>query len=96
MLAQYGYGDGSGSYFIAIDTDTCNGCGACVTACPAEVFQVLDEDPNDPMTDEPVAVVRHDKKNKLTYECGPCKPASSRPPLPCVAACQAGAIGHSW
>ncbi len=96
MRAQYGYSDGSGSYFITIDTDECSGCGDCVTACPADVFEVVDEDPNDPMNDRPVAVVREDKKKKLTYECGPCKPARERPPLPCVATCKGAAIAHSW
>ena len=45
---------------------------------------------------QPVAVVVADKKKKLKYECGACKPASDRPPLPCVEACKAEAISHSW
>jgi ferredoxin len=44
MLANYGYMDASGDFFITIDTDKCNGCGDCVTACPADVFAVLDEE----------------------------------------------------
>ena len=95
MLANYGYKDASGDYFITIDTDKCDGCGDCVSACPVDIFGVMDEDPNDPMRDEPVAVVATGKK-KLKYECGPCKPPSDRPPLPCVAACKAEAISHSW
>ena len=31
MIANYGYKDGSGDWFISIDTDRCNGCGKC---CP--------------------------------------------------------------
>lgn len=96
MLANYGYKDGSGDYFITIDTDLCNGCGDCVTACPADIFLVLDEDPNDPLREDPVAIVSGEKKKKLKYECNPCKPTKDRQPLPCVTACKSGAISHSW
>ena len=96
MLANYGYIDGSGSYFISIDTDKCDGCGNCVTVCPAGIFEVLDEDPNDPLRDGPVAAVVGDKKKKLKYECGPCKPVNGTPKLACIEACKARAISHSW
>ena len=96
MLANYGYKDASGDYFITIDTDKCDGCGDCNSACPAQVFAVVDEDPNDPMSDRRLATADGPGKKKLKYECGPCKPPSNRPPLPCVEACKAGAISHSW
>ena len=96
MLANYGYQDGSGEYFITIDTEKCNGCGDCEGTCPAKVFEVVEEDPNDPMREEPVVVVAPDKRRKLKYECNPCKPSINRSPLPCVQACKAGAISHSW
>ena len=80
-MANYGYKDASGTYFIAIDTEKCDGCGDCATSCPADVFEVMDEDPNDPMRDEPVAVVMSEKQKRLKYECSPCKP-DSNPPLP--------------
>ena len=95
MIANYGYSDGSGDFFISIDTDKCDGCGACVEACPADVF-FTGEDPNDPFRDEPVASVKDEQRKKIKYACGPCKPVSDRPPLPCTAACEPGAIGHSW
>ena len=43
MLANYGYKDGSGEYFITIDTDKCNGCNACVEACPNNVLEAAEE-----------------------------------------------------
>jgi Fe-S-cluster-containing hydrogenase component 2 len=96
MLAHYGYKDASGDFFITIETDRCNGCGDCVPICPANIFEVLYEDPNDPVRDTPVAVVKDEKRKKLKYGCNPCKPSVARPPLPCAAACKTEAITHSW
>ncbi len=94
MLANYGYKDGSGGFFISIDTDKCNGCEACVKACPAGVL-VVAEDENDPMNDQPVAAVTKEQRKKIKYACEPCKPSGGKPPLPCVASCEPGAIVHS-
>lgn len=95
MLAHYGYKDGSGEYFVAIDTDKCNGCGACVTACPVGLFEVI-ANPFNPLAGNPIAVVKEDHRKKLKYSCAPCKPTGARPPLPCVMSCQPTAIAHSW
>ena len=96
MLANYGYEDASGRFFITIDTDRCDGCGACVEACPADCFVVLDEDPNDPFRDQPVAAVDDAKRKDLKYQCGPCKPHGKPTALPCINACPQDAIEHSW
>ncbi|MBT8340657.1 MAG: 4Fe-4S binding protein [Desulfatitalea sp.] len=96
MLANYGYKDASGDFFITIDTDKCNGCSECVSACPMSCFEVLDEDPNDPLREDPVAIVSPVKKKSLKYECGPCKPTADPSPLPCVQACPRQAVSHSW
>lgn len=96
MIANYGYKDGSGSYFIILDTDRCDGCGDCVRACREGVFQIVDEDPNDPLRDDPVVVVTEHQRKKLKYTCASCKASGDRPDLPCVAACEKGAISHSW
>jgi len=96
MIANYGYKDGSGNYFITIDTDKCDGCGDCAQACPQGVFEVVDEDPNDPLRDEPVAVVPEQQRKKIKYTCASCKPVGETPLLPCIAACNQSAISHSW
>ncbi|MDR3561690.1 MAG: 4Fe-4S binding protein [Negativicutes bacterium] len=96
MLANYGYKDGSGSFFITIDTDKCNGCGECARVCPSGVFTIEDEDPNDPLREGAIAIIAREKKTKLKYECNPCKPTGERPALPCVKACGNAALSHSW
>ena len=95
MKANHGYRDGSGDYFIEIDTDLCDGCADCVAACPASLFDV-GEDENDPLSDDEVAFLKADRRRSLKYDCGPCKPVGDRPELPCVASCRPGAISHSW
>jgi ferredoxin len=95
MLANYGYGDAAGEFYITIDTGSCTGCGDCVAACPAAVLEV-GEDENDPLNDEPVAFVAVSQRRKLRYACARCKPDNEQPALPCVAACAPAAIAHSW
>ena len=91
MIANYGYKDGSGEYFVSLDTALCNGCGDCVPACPSGVLEIILND-----YDEQVAAVTDDQRRKLKYSCAPCKPVSDRPVLPCVAVCKPAAIRHSW
>ena len=95
MIGNYGYEDGSGEYFISLDTDKCNGCGDCVEACPYGVFET-GEDAYDPFREDPVATVTDEHRKKIKYTCAPCKPLADRPPLPCMEACKPGAIQHSW
>lgn len=93
MKANYGYLDGSGEYFITIDTALCVDCThrACVDACPKGMFEIIVDD-----YDDEVAQIKADFRKKLKYECAQCKPVGGRPPLPCVEACTPGALEHSW
>lgn len=95
MKANYGYKDGSGEYFITLNTDLRNGCRKCVEACPADILDV-GEDQNDPLNEDEAAFVREEERKKIKYTCGPCQPPKDRPPLPCTAACDQDAIEHSW
>jgi ferredoxin len=91
--ANYGYKDGSGEYFITIDTDLCNSCGNCVEVCPENVLEMA-EDELDPLGDEIIATVSEEHRKKIKYSCAPCKGEGKE--LPCVKACEPGAISHSW
>jgi Fe-S-cluster-containing hydrogenase component 2 len=85
--------DGSGEFFITIDTDICIECDhhGCVDACPVGLFEIIVDD-----YDDEVAAIKESERKKLKYDCAPCKPVSEPKPLPCVIACTPGAISHSW
>ncbi len=93
MIANYGYMDGSGEFYITIDTDKCIDCEdhSCIAACPKDMFDVEPDD-----YDEDAAFIKNDLRQQIKYLCAECKPVSDRPPLPCVTACKDGAISHSW
>ncbi len=93
MKANYGYMDGSGEYYITIDTDKCMECSEhfCVKACPAGLFRIIEDDYEDM-----VAEIIPNKRQAIKYDCAPCKPLEDRPELPCMAACTPQAIEHSW
>ena len=93
MKANYGYMNGSGEYFITIDTELCIACPhqGCVDACPSYMFEIIIDD-----YDDEVAQIKEEYRKKLKYECAQCKPVADRPPLPCIEACTPGVIEHSW
>lgn len=93
MIANYGYRDGSGEYYITIDTGECLACEGrwCVDACPERLFEIETDD-----YDDEVACVAAAGRRLLKEKCSACKPAAGYSGLPCVAACRRGAVSHSW
>lgn len=91
MRANYGYTDGSGEWYITIDTNKCDGCRACAEVCPEGCFAIEVDD-----YDDEVAMVTEDQRKKIKYSCGPCKPVGKEHVEPCHEACPHGAIEHSW
>lgn len=90
-IANYGYTDGSGNWYVIVDTDKCDGCAKCVEACPAKIFEVITDD-----YDDRVLAVKEEHRKNIKYLCAPCKPVSARRELPCVLSCPTRAITHSW
>ncbi len=91
MLANYGYADGSGTYYISIDTDRCDCCGNCVEACPQRLFALEPDD-----YDEIKPVVKEGMLMHIKRLCAACKPLANPQLLPCKQACLCHAIDHSW
>ncbi len=94
MLVWYGYKDGSGEWFICIDTDKCTGCGECVKACSVQQLELcIDE--FDPFREGLVVRVKDNMRNKIRYSCAACRPGYEENPPPCSAVCARNAISHS-
>ena len=93
MIANYGYQDGSGAYYIGIDTDRCIGCAPrpCLAACPQRLLEVAVDDYEDE-----VVQIAEAARHRLASACAACKPAAGHAHLPCTDACPAGALKHSW
>jgi Fe-S-cluster-containing dehydrogenase component len=110
LIANYGYQDASGNYFISIDTAKCDGCGECVRAC---THSTLSEKQNGTLRfddllpssvldiivddyDQRVVSVNLTHRNRLRYSCARCKSGREKTVPPCVAVCGANAMAHSW
>jgi NAD-dependent dihydropyrimidine dehydrogenase PreA subunit len=91
MIIHYGYEDGSGKYYVSIDTQKCTACNACIEKCPQKVLKI--ETIMDDLDDVRVAVVDEAQRKKIHYICAACHQASS---IPCSNACESGAIVTTW
>lgn len=94
MKAYYGYKDGSGVYYIIIDTDKCVACGDCVDACPEGIIAIEENEFDIEAGD--MAVIKDEFRNKIKYVCASCKKVGSTEAPPCIAVCQYDAIEHTW
>jgi len=86
MLANYGYEDGSGVYYLTINTDKCNACGKCAEVCPNDVLEMVVDD-----YDETVPIVKETLSNQIGYIC-----QRTICLYKCEEVCEPKAICHSW
>jgi len=91
MKAHYGYTDGTGDYYIVIDSDVCNGCGKCVDACPAGVLIVEKDD-----SGREKAKVKDSVRRKLANVCPGFVECSRQHTDNCHSVCDCNAICHTW
>jgi len=91
MIAHYGYADGSGEYYIIIDTDRCNGCEECVKVCPQGVLEVALDD-----YDKAVARVKEDVVKSIHFVCWGYHRRCASEESNCHAVCSQDAISHTW
>ncbi len=91
MIAQYGYADGSGEYYITIDTDRCDGCEECVKVCPQGVLEVALDD-----YDKAVARVKEDVIKSIHYICLGYHLRCANEENNCHTVCPQDAISHTW
>jgi ferredoxin len=92
MQASYGYIDGTGEYFITIDTDLCDGCEKCEDFCPEKIFAIAPDDYG-----KQVASVKDEVVDRISYICpGPKACDVACHGVSCQTACPQGAISHTW
>jgi predicted CoA-substrate-specific enzyme activase len=88
---QYGYSDGTGNYFITVDTSLCDGCGKCVPACPSDIIEVAADEGG-----QLKARVKEEARQKLALLCPGHKECVGRLGVNCQRACTRDAISHTW
>jgi predicted CoA-substrate-specific enzyme activase len=91
MKVQYGYNDAKGDYYITIDLRKCDGCGKCVPACPAAIFEVFGENGR-----QPKARVTEATRKRLSIMCPGYRTCIKANDNNCQSACPQDAISLSW
>ena len=87
LIAHYGYADGSGEYYLIVDTDRCDGCGRCVEVCPNDILELAPDDYG-----KTVVRVKDEFVNSIGYICPACKRRDER----CESVCEHAAISYTW
>lgn len=91
MIVHYGYSNGQGEFRITVDTEKCDGCGACVEVCPEQLFELQAND-----YDEMKVVVKPEMINMLGYLCPGASTCGRNQQKNCHHVCPHQALAHSW
>jgi ferredoxin len=91
MIIHYGYGDGSGKYYVSIDAEKCDACNACIEKCPQKIIKI--DTVMVDIEDKSVAVVDENYRRKIKDTCGACHKMQE---INCVKECTKGAIAATW
>jgi predicted CoA-substrate-specific enzyme activase len=91
MKISYGYSDGTGEYYITVNTGKCDGCGKCVETCFAGNLEVGKNDQG-----QSKARVKDSIRKKIHITCPGIKVCSFEHPVNCQSSCPRNAISHTW
>lgn len=91
MKISYGYSDGTGEYYITVDTAKCDGCGKCTEACYAGNLEVTGNN-----QEQLKARIKEDVRKRIHLTCPGYKTCSASHSFNCHSACSRDAIDHSW
>ncbi len=91
IRANYGYADGTGEYYLTVDTDKCDGCGDCVQACPEDILELARDDYG-----EAKAVVKPALEKSLGDVCLGYEARCRDEEVNCHTACRPDVIEHTW
>lgn len=87
---NYGYSDGTGTYYITIDSGKCDSCAACVNTCPNTLLALSNEN------GKTAAVIKPEMRKKISQSCPGISTCRNHIEKTCQSVCKNNAISHSW
>ena len=92
IITYYGYTDGSGEFYIVIDSTKCTGCGKCIEKCPQSALEIITEFID--LEDKNVVAINEKSRKKIKYTCSECL-YDGKTAL-CMKSCEQNAISTIW